>query len=518
MPIERTVDIQLNVKPVFICLYHDYVYEGPCRFGSGEELEKKYDLMYNQEAYQLFLKNIKTHLEGKVNLLEPVFVARNEEFQIKEDLLKKITEDMDKTDVYLFGQGGRVYDIVVEFAQRFKKPIMFSEPPNPFFTAITASAIIARGLETYPTLDWDDIIKYMKVLRVRKVLKETRALLASKGNSNISFSTTDSFICLEDVTKKLGVRFRYVDIHELLDQIHFISPPNSNYTLPGRIGLNPTEEDMEHIKEITDKLIAGSLECHMGREDVFNSVKAYYTVKKMLAHHDCNAFSIPCPDICATRRMNEEKITFCLIHSLLNEEGIPSACEYDIPALLAMVILMNFSNAAPYMGNTFPVPLKNGKRLNVSPRYFRAKESQSTDIYDLSDKENVMLTFHAVPNRKLRGLEENILPYSIRPYTRDGNWGATIRYDFKQDKDQTITMCRIDPSCTKLFVARGTIVGGIGYNDKNCSEGVFFTVNDYRDFFKKQVIFGNHIPLVYGDYFDEIVTLGEVLGLEVITA
>jgi len=216
MPIEKTVDIKLNVKPVFMCMYHDYVYEGPCRFGSGEELEKKYDLMYNQEAYQLFLKNIKTHLEGKVNLLEPVFVGRNEEFQIKEEILKKITEDMEKTDVYLFGQGGRVYDIVVEFAQRFKKPIMFSEPPNPFFTAITASAIIARGLETYPTLDWDDIIKYMKVLRVRKVLKETRALLASKGNSNISFSTTDSFICLEDVTKKLGVRFRYEDIHNYL--------------------------------------------------------------------------------------------------------------------------------------------------------------------------------------------------------------------------------------------------------------------------------------------------------------
>jgi hypothetical protein len=29
---------------------------------------------------------------------------------------------------------------------------------------------------------------------------------------------------------------------------------------------------------------------------------------------------------------------------------------------------------------------------------------------------------------------------------------------------------------------------------------------------------GNHVPLVYGDYFDQVVKLGKVLGLEVITA
>ena len=79
-------------------------------------------------------------------------------------------------------------------------------------------------------------------------------------------------------------------------------------------------------------------------------------------------------------------------------------------------------------------------------------------------------------------------------------------------------MARIDPSCSKLFVAKGEIVGGVGYNDYGCSEGVFFRVKDGNDFFQKQLDVGNHIPLVYGDCFDKVCELGKYLGLEVVTA
>ncbi len=42
--IEKITDVKLNVRPVFIGLVHQYYYEGPCRFGKGEELEKDYDV------------------------------------------------------------------------------------------------------------------------------------------------------------------------------------------------------------------------------------------------------------------------------------------------------------------------------------------------------------------------------------------------------------------------------------------------------------------------------------------
>ena len=97
-----------------------------------------------------------------------------------------------------------------------------------------------------------------------------------------------------------------------------------------------------------------------------------------------------------------------------------------------------------------------------------------------------------------------------------GRWGATIRYDFEKDKGKTITMCRFDPTCTKLFVARGEIVAGAGYNTENCTEGVFFKVSDGRKFFDGALAVGNHIPLVYGDVYDMVVDFAKLMGLEVL--
>ncbi len=515
MYIKKTNGIKLNVKPVFIAFYHEYVFEGPCRFGMEEELTKEYDMKGSAAAYKKFQEELEQYMPEGVNVLAPVYVERNEELRIQEDLLEKIGEGSDEADVYLFGEKGRGYDIIVEFAQRYGKPIMFTE--NPLYNSITGAALLARGLEAYPTMTWEDTVETLKVLRVRKVLKETRVLLAPRENSNISFSTTDSFLSLEDVTAKLGIRFRYINAHELLDQLHD-SDPENNYTLPRKKGLNPTSEDLKEIGKITDDFIAGAVECDMKRDDVFKSVNAFHTVKRLMADNQCSAFSMPCPDVCATRRLNQEEITFCLTHSLLNEEGIPSSCEYDIPALLSLIVLMNFSDSAPYMGNTVPMMIKDGKRQLGTSHLFRSRESLEVDIPNLGDTANVILTFHAVPNRKMKGFDKVPGPYAIRPFARAGKWGATIRYDFNKDKGQVITMCRFDPSCRKLFLAKGTIVGGIGYHDENCSEGVFFTVKDDKDFYNKQVAFGNHVPLVYGDYFSQVKRLGEILGLEVVTS
>ena len=36
---KRGIDIKLNVRPIFLSLVHQTVFEGPCRFGHDEELE-----------------------------------------------------------------------------------------------------------------------------------------------------------------------------------------------------------------------------------------------------------------------------------------------------------------------------------------------------------------------------------------------------------------------------------------------------------------------------------------------
>ena len=515
MKFNRGIDVKLNVKPMFITLHHEYVFEGPCRFGKGEQLEKEYDLMTNAELYKSFIKQVNAAMPAnEVNVLEPTCVGRDESFLITEELIKEMAKDFDDVDFYIFNCAGRGYDLATEFIQRYRKPCVMMQ--NCCGNTSTSAAMISRGFEYYPYETWEDAAEHMKVLRVRKVLQQTKVLLATRLNSNISISTPDSFLSLEDITTKFGIRFRYADVHELLDQMQEIDPM-SNHTTPGRAGLNPTKEDLEEIERLTDEFINNAQECDMERDKVRKSVKSYYIVKKFIGANDCNAFSMPCPDVCATRRLNEEQITPCLIHSLLNEDGISSACEYDIPALLSMIVLSNFANAPAYMGNTTPNPVdKAGVRRPLHKLLFN-QNSAAKILPELGDNKNVYLTFHSVPNRKFKGFDKPMLPYAIRSFAYTG-FGATIRYDFAKDKGQVITMMRFDPTGNKIFVAKGTVINGIGYTDQNCSEGVFFQVKDEKDFFQKQAAFGNHVPLVYGDYFDQVVELGKVMGLEVITA
>ena len=39
--IKKGKDIKLRVRPVTISIYHEYVFEGPCRFGRGDAADKR---------------------------------------------------------------------------------------------------------------------------------------------------------------------------------------------------------------------------------------------------------------------------------------------------------------------------------------------------------------------------------------------------------------------------------------------------------------------------------------------
>ena len=127
------------------------------------------------------------------------------------------------------------------------------------------------------------------------------------------------------------------------------------------------------------------------------------------------------------------------------------------------------------------------------------------------------MTFHSTPNRNLKGLKAEKERYRLAPFAYSG-FGATIRYDFAQDIGQVITMIRISPDATKIFIAKGTISGGAGYEMENCDQGVFFNVADKVDFYHKQQYFGNHTVLAYGDYVEELKMLAEALGIEAVIA
>lgn len=513
--IETGKDVKLNVRPVTVCVYHEYVFEGPCRFGEGDRLTKEFDLTNAAERHRAFVKSVNEHLGqlDYVNVMEPTIIMRDETFPIKEEMIEEMARDVAEVDIYLMNVFPFGVDFLLEFEKRYDKPMALLHFGSN--DAIFVSSLTARGHEAYCWYNWDAAPHTLKILRARKVLGNTRVLCLPRANSTVSISACDSFFDHDAVSKHLGVGFRYYNMHEFLDQTQMVDP-STNPTLPGRIGDNINEDDAKAIREIARDLVRGAEICDVDEEFVFNSVKANYLAKKLMAKLDCNAFTAPCPDMCATRRLNEEQFTLCLNHSLNNECGICSACEYDVSALVSMILLSSLSFSAPYMGNTSLGKMNAEDALTASPLLMKDKDGFAQTEGRLSATGGIGYTFHAVPNRKLKGYDKEQSAYSLRPFAMGGRWGATIRYDFNQDIGQAITMCRFDPTCSKIFVARGEIVAGAGYETENCTEGLFFKVSDGEKFFEGSLQVGNHIPLVYGDVYDEVVGFANLVGLEVI--
>lgn len=103
-------------------------------------------------------------------------------------------------------------------------------------------------------------------------------------------------------------------------------------------------------------------------------------------------------DLCSTRRLSEERVTFCLTHSLNIENGIPSACDLDFNSLLTQAILENLSGKSVYMGNANVCSLEDGKLPTIFGDF------DDAHIDHLDDKTNLYSMFQQHQHENLMDL------------------------------------------------------------------------------------------------------------------
>ena len=512
--IKKATDIVLKVKPVLLGIEHRYYYEGPCRFGKGEALEPGFDKFFNEENHDLFLKILEENLPEGVELLEPARITRTDNWEntdAMEDILR-LEVDAPEVDVAFFASFLGVDDIAVNFGIRYTKPMIIS-PRSSFLGTEVKSAVtcVRPDAEVYSPKDWNQAIEMLEALRARKVIRNTNILLAPRMNSEYSYSSCDTFRNHDMVTKNTGCHFKYVSAHELIDDM---SPavPEGNHTTPGRKTWNIDEADMAEAERIADELIEGAEEVQVERKFLIKSILAYLTVRKHMEDKDCNAFTVPCPDVCSSRRLNENQFTFCLCHSLNMENGIPSACEFDANAALTQQALIAVSHGArPFMGNTQPlVYYKEKGEWEFAP--FGPSEELFAELAK-ENPEGLYYMQHSVPNRCYH-LDGSKGTYALRHFAFDQGFGAILRYDWTKDAGQVITVARFSPDGSKLLVGRAELVCGAGYDTDNCNGSIVFRVKDQADFWEKQCQVGNHMCMVYGDWTAELSRLCKVMGIE----
>jgi len=463
-------NLKVRLKPVLPLLVHSGVYEGPCRVGDEKTLDPEFERAQARKNFERFCEMVRSGLTRDGELLDPAIIEWGEDWIIPEEEMAKLDEDSMNVDLYLIANAGLTQYPSVEIARRYGKPIVKLGQVS----SVDISAYLrSRGMEGYALIDLEELNRFVRLFKVKKSLMNTRILVVDAGML-LPVGVVSSVWDLEDVKRRFGIDYKRIPASEVFNEMDRVVRD---------------EKEQKRAEEITNRLIRNADKVHMKEEYIRQSVNFYLAAKNLMMKYKCNAFVIPCFELCVKRIPAEKKVTFCLAHSLLKDEGYPSACEGDISALLAMTVLMYLSKKSAYMGNSYMV-----------------------------DKErNIIAVHHDVPGLKMKGLDGAELPYEIRNFTM-GGWGATLRYDFSRDKGETVTLARFNPTATKLLVVKGEIVGCSGFNEVGCSLRAEIKVRDAKDLFRKEMDFGHHLAMVYGDYVDDLRYLGELIGFRIVEA
>jgi hypothetical protein len=491
---ENPRDIKINVKPVFYAMFHSGAWQGPCRF-RGPGLGPKEEKVQARKKFDEWTKEYRNTKSQDVNLLEPAYFEFPEFVQIGQKDLLKLEADKEAVDLYLLNSYNSSSHILMYFvsvlAKLYKKPIAG-------IWSVHASYLRSIGVEGYVTSKYGGLNKLIYLLRARKVFQQTNMLLITdlggtiEGPGYLRGSVKD----YEDLNKRFGIGATIIGFKELSEERDKILKNRSR---------------LKEVKNLTNRLIKNAQSVHTDKNSFMGDVLVFQTVKNLMEKYKCNAFSIECFEWCASRQPDMWKAIPCLTHSLLRDEGYPSACEGDISALLTLDLFMSLAKNSAYMGNHGIT--KKGKN--------REWENEKWIIGADTEGEKVRVA-HNVPGLKMLSFDKPDLPYELMHFIRPKEgcddcegWGGTIKIDFTKIKEKIVTIGRLNPLTTKMLITKGEVVGMRGFDNPGCSTGAIININNPKSYQKKLLDYGHHFAMAYGDYTKDLIHLGDILGIEI---
>jgi hypothetical protein len=494
-PTDHPLDTQIAVKAIYSPIIHSDVWEGPCRptARGGPEKERS----DAQETFKMISALVKTTKSPDYQLLEPVMMDFSEDFWIRPEKLAQLEADRDKVDVYLVsGTGMHNYTATV-IAETFKKPIVLIG--SQFIDADAAAGLKSMGLEGHAVFDFEELNHLLSLLKTRKAFEQTNILIITDRD----LPPIPVRSCIRDMNMlkdKFGIGSHFVSYREFAKEMDEV--------------IN-NKEISAKAEDRAQQLIKNAEETHIDKQYVKRSFEFYYAVKNLMQKYGCNAFTVECFELCASRLAEKYKITPCLVHTLLKDEGIASACELDLNALLSMRLLMSVAKKSSFMGNPASI----------------AKDQ--------------LYLYHSVPGIKMAGYDKPDLAFDLRHFVESG-WGTKVMIDFTKLEEKTVTLARLDPFAAKIYIAKGEIIDCTGFrkgvlsatrkkeemneslvkslleNDQadliGCTLAAHIKVPEARECMRKLSEFGSHLSMVYGDYTREIHGLADMMGFDVVHA
>lgn len=451
---ELAMKTKLVVRPIVGCLTHSHFWEGPCRAGRKEDMTKEAETKAADAAFEA-AKEILKGASDKMELLPAIDARYDEKFLVTKEVWEQIDEDADKVDFFLC-MNWRIPKL-----ERYGKPVVIMQNGN---EGIDFAAYCRNiGLEAYVAMDLQDLNEIAQLLWVRKAVRNTRALVLTAGGQP-TFGIQSLIRDPEVLRRKYGlevIKLPFREIFSYMDQI--------------------TDEE---ARPIADRIINGSRETKVNTDWFINDIKYYLAAKKMMDVYDCNAFSTACHELCTSEIPQERKFTPCMCHSIMKDEGIPSGCEEDLNALMAMCIMQYLADRPAFMGNP----------------------NHETD--------ELLRIHHAVPALCMNGYGTKPLNYKLWAFTGQG-FGGKLQVDFAENHANEVTLGRFNPAGDTICVKVGEVIRS-EYDEVYCSPYYFIKMDDARTYMHHLAGFGHHQVLIFGDYMKQIKKLSEIMGFKVL--
>ena len=201
----------------------------------------------------------------------------------------------------------------------------------------------------------DPLPKFQK--NVRRAFEKTVIGLIGSASGWLIASDIDR----DSVSKTYGVRFIDIDLSELEKGFEAISPE---------------DPETQKVCYRMERFLSGD----RTREDLCEAARMYLALKALCTKYALKALTLKCFGI-----LNSCRTTACLALSMLNDEGIVSGCEGDIPSLWTMLYVRYAFNRPAFMANpassnrkehtidfahcTIPLSMVHGYRL---PSHFES--------------------------------------------------------------------------------------------------------------------------------------------------
>jgi L-fucose isomerase-like protein len=264
--------------------------------------------------------------------------------------------------------------------------------------------------------------------------------------------------------------------------------------------------DEQEAKQIADNFLAkfDKVNWKVSEIEEFNydavlfQAKLFLAFKRMKKLYGIEIFANKCmPELVSS--VYGYSSGACLATCMLNEDGIMTACEADVPAGLSMYILHLLSNEKVFFADISK--LDKEKKL-IS--FFNC----GTAPISLADKKKGM-SLWPIP----RLVADEAIPYE---YWTGKMQGASI--NFEMENGRTITLLRIGGNGDTLRFHAARAVTAPRDVREGEEQGIrwpgFGAVlkNDTMLFLRNTT--GHHYSIVYGDWIDELRFLAQILGIK----